>query len=269
MNNIYNEDQLLQSCSVLFGQELELSRAFLDYLQISGVKSAYRRKVKETHPDLVIGGKADVYRKYLSGFLSLQESYETLCSFLKTREDPVSSCYSATAADPFDIGINGQEQRYSRRHTCKETSFHSDDAVDAEIDTAAWNHACIPSRRLMLGDFLYFAGLASWQDIISALVWQKASRPRMGELACRFGWLKNEDISAIFQARRPGQLFGESAVQCGFLGARQRDSLVFHQKIRQKKIGGYFIEKDLITEHELMRYIKIMKRHNAFHAPII
>lgn len=262
----YNEEQLLQSCSILFGRELELSRAFLDYLQISGVKSAYRRKVKETHPDLAIAEKAGLYRQYLGDFLSLQESYETLCGFLKTREKRQPPCDTVFEADP--LAAAGEKPSYKNGRSSQTTSFQGDDARNEDLGNLGWRHAGIPSRPLMLGDFLYFAGVASWQDVIAALVWQKASRPRMGELACRFGWLKNQDIPAIFQARNPGQLFGDSAVRCGLLNSRQRDSLVFHQKIRQKKIGGYFLENNLLTEHELLLYIKAMKRHNTFHAPV-
>ena len=48
---ILPEKQLLQSCQILFGPEADITLQFLGYLQPSGVKTAYRRMVMETHPD--------------------------------------------------------------------------------------------------------------------------------------------------------------------------------------------------------------------------
>lgn len=117
----------------------------------------------------------------------------------------------------------------------------------------------------MLGNFLYFARVAEWRDIIRALVWQKASRPRLGDLGCSLGWLQSRDIQTIFQSYRPGKRFGEIAVGLGLLDGQQRDRLVFYQKCRQQKIGQYFVAKNFLTAQELSMYIIMLNRHNACH----
>lgn len=241
-----NTTQLLRHCSVLFGDHLELSDDFLDYVQLSGIKCAYRRRVKETHPDLAAcrGETADAAG--LSEFLSVRESYEILHSFVAARADRCAA--DPAAASPF---FRSGKRGNSTWNTTR-------DYVIPEL-------AVLPRRSLRLGDFLYHLGLISWKEIISALVWQKASRPRFGELACRFGWLQKEDIGSIFKARHPGQLFGDTAVRMGILAARQRDSLLFHQKIRQPKLGRFFIENGAVDEAELIRYVMLLHRHNSLH----
>ncbi len=250
MNDSPNTIQLLRHCSVLFGEHLQLSDDFLDYMQLSGVRCAYRRRVKETHPDLAVSrgelsGDADV-----TDFLSVRQSYEILRSYIAAR----STCQNpepTAAQTPFRKADDREPWPWQ-----PVTGF--------SIPEPTW----LPRRTLRLGDLLYHLGLVSWKDVIAALVWQKASRPRLGELACRFGWLKKDDIGAIFRARTPGQLFGDTAVGLGILAGRQRDSLLFHQRISQPKLGRFFIENGAVDEAELLRYVTLLRRHNSLHTPL-
>ena len=244
-----NTAQLLHHCSVLFGDHLELSDDFLHYVQLSGIKCAFRRRVKETHPDLAAGRGERVGECSLEEFFAVRRSYETLSSFIAARIDRHQPAAAATpSCRPW--------QRAAAEWP-------------AEPETGPPPLAGLPGRQLRLGDFLYHLGLVSWKEIIDALVWQKASRPRLGELGCRFGWLHKDDIGAIFQARHPGQLFGDTAVRLGILAGRQRDSLLFHQKIRQPKLGGFFIQNGQLSEVEMTRCITLMRRHNSLHAPLV
>jgi len=255
-------DTLLQSCTVLFGSELDISRDFLDYLQISGVKSAYRKRAKETHPDLAGGMPGDVYGRPVDGFHCVRESYENLKIFIKNRYDSLLR----REVSPLTAETFGREPSDSgHRPFGAATGTAGDNSAGFELYEQDWDFGCFPSRKLMLGDFLYFAQVAGWQDIIRALVWQKASRPRFGELGCSLGWLQPKDIHTIFQSYRSGKRFGEIAMQLGLLDGQQRDRLVFYQKCRQQKIGQYFVEKGFLTSRELLMYIKMLKRHNAYY----
>lgn len=248
MEPIATTSQLLRHCSVLFGDQLELSDDFLDYVQLSGIRCAYRRRVKETHPDLAAGrcGSAGAYSP--EEFFAVRDSYETLSSFIAARTERHRQAPAAASPCP------PWPRSAADWHAGPEAGF-------PEL-------AGLPRRQLRLGDLLYHLGLASWKEIIDALVWQKASRPRLGELGCRFGWLHKDDIGAIFQARHPGQLFGDTAVRLGILAGRQRDSLLFHQRIRQPKLGGFFIQNGQLSEVEMTRCIALMRRHNSLHAPL-
>lgn len=266
MENTLTLDTLLKSCTVLFGPKLDISRDFLDYLQISGVKSAYRKRAKETHPDLAARMAGNVRQQHPDSFLCVQESYNNLRYFLKNRDD---SLLRQPVAPPSKEPLKKDQSDERQRPFSAAYKFTNDAAADPDTDEFWWDYGSFPARKLMLGDFLYFARVAEWQDIIRALIWQKASRPRLGDLGCSLGWLQQKDIYAIFRSHRPGRRFGEIAVQLGFLDSQQRDRLVFYQKCRQQKIGQYFVEKGFLTGQELLMYIIMLKRHNAFYTPFV
>ena len=255
-------DTLLQSCTVLFGTEPDISREFLDYLQISGVKKAFRQKAKETHPDLACHFSEDIRNTAPDRFHCVRESYENLKEFIRNRDDSSSSrAQSPLAAETY--GWQGSE---GRSRTFNAASYSTADTCSGyEQFELQWDHRSFPSRKLMLGDFLYFAGIVEWQEIIRALVWQKASRPRFGDLGCSLGMLQHKDIQRIFKFQRPGRLFGEVAVQLGLLDKQQRDRLVFYQKCKQQRIGQYFIEKRFFSNNDLLLFINMLRNHNAFH----
>ena len=45
------ENRITEACTILFGEEFAADTATLNYLQVSGIKTAFREKVKECHPD--------------------------------------------------------------------------------------------------------------------------------------------------------------------------------------------------------------------------
>lgn len=273
MDNRLPLQTLLRSCAVLFGPELDISKDFLKYLQLPGLKKAYRHRARETHPDLAAGcGNAACTKERLRAFLDVRESYENLKKYLQYRGDDLSpqphspSRGRVFATDRPGDGAGAGLFRAAPVCTGGDAPEH-----DLHESGGAWNDGNFPRRRLMLGDFLYFARVAQWQDIIHALVWQRASRPRLGDLGCSLGWLRREDISIIFRSSRywPGQRFGEVAVQLGLLDGMKRDRLVFYQQCRQQKIGQYFVERGFLTAEELPFYINMLKRHNALYLPSV
>lgn len=93
----------------------------------------------------------------------------------------------------------------------------------------------MPVRRIKLGRYLYHAGVVEWQDVIDALVWQGASRPRFGEHALALGLLTNEQVNR----------------------------LVVSQQLQQRKIGRFFVVHELLAERELYRQIRNCYIHNS------
>lgn len=105
MENTLTLDTLLQSCTVLFGPELDISPEFLDYLQISGIKSAYRQRAKKTHPDLAVRSTGDVREERPDSFLCVRESYENLKKYIQKRDDGLLQRLVSTAPpEPFGQG---------------------------------------------------------------------------------------------------------------------------------------------------------------------
>ena len=51
MATVVPEEELYHSCRIIFGKDLKVSRDFLQYLQLTGIKKDYRKKTLEFHPD--------------------------------------------------------------------------------------------------------------------------------------------------------------------------------------------------------------------------
>ena len=81
-----NYDNLFDACRELFGPEVQTCPDFLDYLQASGVKSAFRRKAKETHPDSFAGRPAQFQDLQAAHFCRAKSAYEMLSRFISQRE---------------------------------------------------------------------------------------------------------------------------------------------------------------------------------------
>jgi len=114
-----------------------------------------------------------------------------------------------------------------------------------------------------LGHFLYYAGLASWPAIVQALIWQRSSRPRLGELALRHGWLTNDHIRMVLDQRDILQPFGRSAVAMALLSEKQCRHLLMRQQRMQKKIGRFFVESGRLTPEQFARILVRFHLHNG------
>lgn len=284
MPSIVAESELFRSCEILFGLDLNLSREFLEYLQHAGIKSAYRKKARETHPDLA-AGKSEIEKKALAAvFQSVHEAYENLTTYLDARDkgykipasgrsaargyraaagtaagrSPSSAARSGAARRP-GPGANAQPRAGRRDYT----STRKKGTFNATLDTDHYYRGPMPNRKLLFGHYLYYAGVINWRGVIQALVWQRMQRPRLGELGQKLGWLSESDIRRVMEYRTPFQPFGASAVKLGLLTEQQCNVLVFQQKRMQKRFGQYFVENKKMSPQMLRRHVDSCNAHNA------
>lgn len=235
MHLVASEHDLFQACRTLFDLDNDIPREFLEYLQLSGIKNAYRKKALETHPDRVakIGVAAEQQNAEL--FKTIQQAYEHLTAYLTAREK--------------GYRINFQERKMTSNLF--------------PLETEKLYHGPIPDRKLLFGHYLYYTGHINWRLIIQALIWQRTQRPRLGELGVDFGWLKHTDIVTILKNCNNNQPFGRTAVKLGLLLPPQLNILLDHQLSLQKKFGAYFVEKNILTEKEINRLVVRQQSHNA------
>jgi len=252
------QQELFQSCRVLFDLDREVCWDFLNYIQLSGLKSAYRKKVRETHPDLAVGQNLVVQRRRADRFMVVQQAYENLSGFLRDRDQspPVKTRRhngSAKAPSP------------ARPQPAKGAGPA---ARPAAPQAGSWNFEALyqgpmPRRPLLFGHYLYYSGAITWRTIVSALIWQRKQRPRLGELGYRLGWLRPHDIQGIVCDRQDPLPFGESAIQRGLLTAMQVRILLYRQQQSQRKFGEYFLENRLMSGASLERRLHEFHAHNG------
>ena len=106
-------------------------------------------------------------------------------------------------------------------------------------------------------NFIFETGLVSKEALNKALSIQRTTRPPLGQLALGNKWLTRENIFKILQAQkdpeRKNKLFGEVAIQLGFLNESQVSDLVISQNYPATFIGEILLSEKMIKRNELIR----------------
>lgn len=273
MNVSNSQRELFRSCEILFGDDLQISGEFLHYLQISGVKSAFRKRAMETHPDRLIGRDIPEQHESTELFSSVREAYQNLLVFLREKESvQTPPAFQATAnpmagkAAPGHYPFHNSQQRPrpATGRPIKPIILTGEIQRTREVSsTESYYQGALPRRQLLFGHFLYYSGLANWRTIARVLSWQRIERPRLGELGRRFGMFDQDDIATILQYRKPCKPFGQTARMLGMLSEQQLQMLIFQQQRLQKKFGTILLEKNLINGYELQELLLQFKNHNT------
>lgn len=239
-----SETAVFKACRTLFGQEVNLSREFLNYLQPSGAKTAFRSQAKAHHPDAHAGSSAYIRNQQTERFREIRQAYDLIIHYLENRQLTGNSAPSRAPSQKASHRSSSppQRSRQQRPHL---------------------RPAKIPAIHLEFGMYSYYQGKVSYQQLIEALVWQRRQRPTLGAIAQKWGWLSETKVSQILGHRGHAVRFGKKAIELGHLRPHQVDALLQHQRSLQTRIGHYFIEKGLLTEEETDLIAKNLKTHNS------
>ena len=263
---VVSEQGLFQACQTLFGIDNNVSREFLEYLQLPGIKSAYRKKAFETHPDraALSGGEAEEQNAEL--FRAIQQAYEDLTNYLDAREKGFR--FSKNKNNGRFSGKQYKQRNGKTTHSfCKKDFQERPSSPEGNAEIEKLYTGTMPDRRLLFGHFLYYSGLINWRLIIQALIWQRTQRPRIGEIACTFGLFKEPDVLTVLKSRKNKQPFGHTALNLGLLSESQLKLVVAHQLRLQKKFGEYFTENKMLSQKALQHLVSEHQKHNAKFEP--
>jgi hypothetical protein len=240
------ETEVVQACQTLFGADINISTGFLHYMQPSGVKSAYRKKAKENHPDLFAADPLHVQQKQTALFRDILQAYDVLNLFFKQREDGAWTS-SPKSAQPRKPAREEKQPASSAPRNGDETFFYG----------------IVPFRILQIGQYLYYRGKISFGSLINALVWQRKQRPSFGEIALRWGWLNAEGHDKVMKSCDRPRRFGEKAVELGLLSVFQVNAILLYQRSQQGQLGSYFILNKMLSHEDLEQLVQELKQHNA------
>jgi len=243
------ESEVLQACQTLFGSEANISRGFLFYLQPEGLKSAYRKKAKETHPDFFASESPNVQKEQASLFRDIVDAYDVVSRYFKLREKGLHE------SSPLHAVSCPREQKKQSRDPDKR-GYKSE---------SAGSFVCkpLPLRPLQIGQYLYSRGFIAYRTLIDALVWQRQQRPAIGSIALRWQWLDTAAIERIIRARDLRGRFGEKALDLDLLTAFQVKVLLYYQISRQERLGTYFVRHGIMTSEMLERLVRQLNEHNV------
>lgn len=219
--------ELYQAFRALFDPERASEKA-LSELTTGAVQSGYRKRAFEVHPD----------RAAALG-LSPALATDRLRRVTEARGLLLAHLASAAPAAPMVV-------------------------VSAPPDGPRRLHlGAVPTRRLLFGQFLYYSGKVSWRELVEAVLWQRALRPRLGELFVRLGMLSPEQVDTLLVARGKRSTLGARAVQEGLLDDRQLRRVVSLQQRLQRPLGGYFVEAGILRNAELRSLVRYQQLHNG------
>ncbi|MGV8079805.1 MAG: J domain-containing protein [Syntrophales bacterium] len=235
---------LFEACHILFGDQTDVSVQFLNnYLQLSGLKAAYRKRARETHPDraLSLAVESSILEEQ---FKQVQSAFERLRLYLENpsrfRLIEGNGRRAAPSASREDVPLKKRAAR-----------------MQDHVHTGP-----IPAGRLLFGRYLYYSGLITHRILIDAVVWQKRQRPLLGMIACRWGWLSRGDVLDILKQCRAGERFGECAVRLGYMDVTQLRRLTTWQKMLQPRFGDFFVSKGILTAGQIDCLAKDHRLHN-------
>ncbi len=237
-------------------------------LDVAVVRRAWRKMAVRTHPDaLRRGGRGSPDGRQ---FVEASRAYELLMRYLLARPVPPRTARRPAADRPERRPPErrpperpAQERRSSERRGPERRSEKHSEKRGTEKAGPLFYRGAVPRRRLRLAEYLYYSGRVSWQSLISALVWQRASQPRFGELARELRSISSADLSRILGSRLRQEYTGETAQRLQLLTAAQVERILRLQRARRRLIGRYFVENERMSSAALTSILFELYRHNA------
>jgi len=245
---IMSEIELFRACQILFGPGIGVSHEFLEYIQPSGIKSAYRRLARVTHPDAARGGDGEISH---NRFIEANWAYESLTEYISRRERMQRlKVFRRAGQDTVRRPPKRRGRKYSAECSVRPRGNYYSGPM--------------PLRMVLFGEYLFYSGMVPWEAFIKAIVWQRNQRPRLGDLARKWGWLSRHEIAGVLQNRRPGEQIGDALIRLNKCMKIQVSALLRTQRKLQKPFGEYFIANGYLRREHVnnVLYSKFL-RHNA------
>jgi curved DNA-binding protein CbpA len=258
-----SKTNLINDCYLLFGSNIFNYIDFLKGLSPSELKTAYRKKAFETHPDRArtLGKNEDTmdYR-----FKKVITAYERLNSVVQGGKiyilgDEVPKKENATRTNHHKQTRQKSTSGFSYTGNVRK-SKHAQ--VSRKSASDCFYNGYVPKRELLIGQFLYYSGFISRKTLFDAIYWQRKRRPIIGKIALDWGILSSDDIKKILTERNYKEHFGEYALRNGFITHFEHLAIIGRQRKLQPPIGEYFIQHGVLANTELKKMIESLKTHN-------
>lgn len=245
------------SASLLF-PDTRIDDRFLNSLNAVILKKTYRDMIFHNHPDRAL--HVGISKALLTErFKSLTQAYACLDDYVQ-KQQPAQRFHTGSRkpSQPRQTSTTGRP-RTRRPFSSTPGKEHCD---SSPFRKGPERSRFFPSYELMLGQYLYYSGFITLQELVSALNWQRKQRPPVGELAMKWGIIDNTDIISILRSKRGMEKFADCALRMGLFSQLQYRAVLYRQQNLQQPLGGYFVNQQVIRENQLMDLLNGMKEHN-------
>ncbi len=271
--NSRKDKQILKAYRLLFSHENNINIDSIKSLNIKIIKSAYRMKALETHPDRakLLGINENVLTiKFNEISKAYKDLYEFICCHRGSATGSMKSRHQQkyTASPDKDKDRTGQKYTYSGK---KQKDFYSGEKTQDSRErkgpektgepkgkNTRW---IIKNHKLLFGQYLFFSGLITFSTLLDAIFWQRKQRDLFGKIASNWGILNSDDILTILRGRKPLEKFGDCALRLGFINQLQHRAILFKQSKMQKQLGEYFVKNGIISRRDLQSILLEYKKY--------
>lgn len=255
-----SESEIFAALRLLSASDGQHSRKDLESILESEIKNAYRKKALSTHPDRFATRSAEYQKLCSQRFIEVNNAYETLITYVRAKERG----FNFTREDAVKNWSSNMQDKHPRQ------PYSSEDRFNGSRDnfTRTFWQKDAPGRRLRFGEFLYYSGVIDWRVLRRALAWQSKHRPRLGEIAQRWHWVDEPQITRLIKNSRSPKPIGELMLIHNLINRFQLNVLLRQQNKIKKPIGQYFVQQRLMTEGEIRRILCRQRKHNLEFRPI-
>ena len=230
--------EVASALRLLYGDQVMVRPEFLGQIDPVNLRNTFRKRAMELHPDRakILGKSSD---ELSERFKDVQAAYEQIKKVL---------CSTGES-----FGDTARDRRPSRRSR--------GEWAGGNPGSHFWQ-AHIPHTRLLFGQFLYYNGLVTFNEMVSAITWQRQQRPNFGKIARMWSYLTSSQIETIIASRGSRETIGDAAVRLGYITPFQRDAVIGFQKWLQRPIGEYFQNNGILEEREITYLLGLLTKHN-------
>ncbi len=299
---LHADERVLRALGIVLGSSLGRPIALPPRLDRRGLKSAYRRRAHQLHPDKARGlGLSEAALAHR--FRELKVAYDFLLDTIAQHSaialddlrvppavarprKPASGadgngdghCYGYDNGNASADGNGRAGQSGSSVGSAHDPGRGRERAARPPREGAAatgrppWGQAAqrptfrhtggVPRRHLRFAQYLYFAGVIDWATLLAAMRWQHRTRPRVGEIARQMSYLSLEDVCAVLRGKRLEERFGEAALRLRRIDRLRLLTVLGRQRRFDRPIGRYFVDYNVLTPEHLARLLERHWAHN-------
>ncbi len=271
--NSRKDKQILKAYRLLFSHENNINIDSIKSLNIKLIKSAYRTKALETHPDRakLLGINEHVLAMK---FNEISRAYKDLYEFICCDRGPSTGFMKNRPRQRYTASQNNNSDRTGQKYTYsgkKDKGFYSEKKTQGSREKNGPENTgepkgkntrwIIKNHKLLFGQYLFFSGLITFSTLLDAIFWQRKQRDLYGKIALNWGIINPDDILTILRGRKPLEKFGDCALRLGFINQLQHRAILFKQSKMQKKLGEYFVKNGIISRGDLQRFLLEYKKY--------